>query len=53
MTEKWQAKISLEVKGPQEGPVVVTVEYNDTTRKMCESLQNSLAKLGLELNKAK
>jgi len=49
--EGWSAKLTLEVKGPKEGPVVVTVDYPDTTKEVAVGLQNKLAQLGLQLNK--
>ena len=47
----WKAKLTLEVKGPAEGAVKVTVEYEDTTKEVAVGLQNALAQLGLTLNK--
>ena len=47
----WYAKLTLEIKGPKEGPVTVSVEYVDTIRKVAVGLQNKLAELGLQLNK--
>jgi len=47
----WRAKIVSETKGPKEGVVRITVEYEDTTRAMATGLQDKLAGMGIELNK--
>ena len=47
----WNAKITLEVQGEKEGAVIVSVEYQDTTREMAVGLQNKLLQLGIDLNK--
>jgi hypothetical protein len=47
----WYVKLTLEVKGPDEGPVTATVEYADTTKQLAKGLQDKLALLSLDLNK--
>ncbi len=47
----WKAKLVLTVKGPDEGAVVATLEYEDTSREMATGLQDKLAELGIALNK--
>lgn len=46
----WSIELTLKVKGPKEGPVIVKVEYPSTTRAMAEALQNKLAALAIDLN---
>ncbi len=49
----WQAKIVATFKGPAEGAVILSLEYEDTTREMVVALQNKLAQLGIALNEGK
>ena len=51
MGNGWYAKLTLVVKGPQEGPVTVGAEYDDTTKEVAVGLQNLLLTAGLEANK--
>ena len=52
-TNGWSAKLQLIVQGPNEGPVIITAEYPDTTREMATGLQDKLAQLGIQLNAGK
>ncbi len=47
----WSSKTVNETRGPEEGVVRITVEYESTTREMAEKIQNGLAQLGMQLNK--
>jgi len=46
----WKVELVLTVKGPNEGPVTASIEYEDTTKDMALVLQNKLAELAISLN---
>ena len=39
----WYLEVVCKVIGPKEGPIVIGIEYQATTKELAQSIQNELA----------